>query len=95
MELISITSNAEDYIDGYLMNNNVYVIFACEKGEDIVFIKEIPKSLYTSYDHFAMVQGKFDGFTMFFVNPVPIEEETFEGIKKAYQKHLNTLKGRQ
>lgn len=89
MNLICITTNDDDYMDGYASNEDVYMQFIVFKDKDIQITKEIPKGEYRDYEHYAAVVGKFDPYAFFFRIGIEIDPENFDGVKAAYKKYVD------
>lgn len=89
MDLISITDFTDDYIAGWLSNEDQYSIFEIVKGGEIRIIKDLPKHEYKSYSDFAEIIGKFNPYTFFFRQTILIDPENFDGVKAAYEKHVS------
>jgi len=88
MDLICVIDISDDYISGWVTNEDQYQSFDVVKGGKINIVHELPKHQYKSYSDFAEIIGKFNPYTFFFRQAVLIDPENFDGVKAAYEKHI-------
>jgi len=86
MKLLSIETCTKTYINGYVDDGYAYRSFELKPDSPPTFGPPLLKTDYRSLFHFAGVIGKFDPYAFIWIEPTPIDNMTFDSIRKIIKK---------
>lgn len=84
MKMISINRHGNDY-EIYIEARDSYIKQMVRKDSQEVVL-EYSKAIYGKYDQFWRTMGKFDTDTYFLMEPVELEQITYEDVKSLWEE---------
>gem|GEM_PF-572313 len=80
MKIISVVGHSIDSITLWIKDARYYKNIGVDMSNNVELITQVETKQYKSYAYFAAVMGKFNPYTFFMKDPIPIKKLDFEEL---------------
>jgi hypothetical protein len=80
MKIISLVGHSIDSITLWIKDAGYYKEICVDMSNNVELITQVETKQYKNYPYFAAVMGKFNPYTFFMKDPIPIKKLDFEEL---------------